>query len=246
MPIDEREVDLPLLRGLVSRRAALAGLGLGVTAMLAGCDHKRKERRRWRRSRDMSDTERVVNWSNWPDYIDVGDDGLIASDARPVHQADRYHGALHRGLLRQRGVLHQGQPAACRRAGHRPRHVVRHRLDGGQADPARLRPALDKSNMPNSHALSPSLVNVEFDRGRKYSIPWQSGFTGIGYNSKVDRRGGRADRQPAVHRSQAQGQGDVADRHAGHRRADDAGHGDRPGEVHRRGFRSGHGTADAR
>ncbi|MDP9240612.1 MAG: spermidine/putrescine ABC transporter substrate-binding protein, partial [Actinomycetota bacterium] len=44
---------------------------------------------------------------------------------------------------------------------------------------------LDKSVIPNARSLVPSLADVEFDRGRKYSMPWQSGFTGIGYNTKA-------------------------------------------------------------
>ena len=44
---------------------------------------------------------------------------------------------------------------------------------------------LDKANIPNVKNLEPSDVNVAFDPGRKYSLPWQSGFTGIGYNPKA-------------------------------------------------------------
>jgi spermidine/putrescine transport system substrate-binding protein len=39
--------------------------------------------------------------------------------------------------------------------------------------------------MPNANNLVESLVNVSFDPGRNYSIPWQSGFTGIAYNPKA-------------------------------------------------------------
>jgi spermidine/putrescine transport system substrate-binding protein len=41
---------------------------------------------------------------------------------------------------------------------------------------------LDKTNIPNAANLEDALVNVEFDKGRVYSLPWQSGFTGIAYN----------------------------------------------------------------
>jgi spermidine/putrescine transport system substrate-binding protein len=41
---------------------------------------------------------------------------------------------------------------------------------------------LDKTNIPNAANLEDALVNVEYDKGRVYSLPWQSGFTGIGYN----------------------------------------------------------------
>ena len=43
---------------------------------------------------------------------------------------------------------------------------------------------IDQDNVPNLENLRASLVNVPFDRGRKQSVPWQSGMTGIGYNKK--------------------------------------------------------------
>ena len=43
---------------------------------------------------------------------------------------------------------------------------------------------IDHDNVPNLKNLRDSLRNVPFDRGRKNSIPWQSGMTGIGYNKK--------------------------------------------------------------
>ena len=50
---------------------------------------------------------------------------------------------------------------------------------------------LDHANLPNVDAnLLPNLKEVAFDPGRKYSVPWQSGFTGIAYNAKyVDEVG---------------------------------------------------------
>ncbi len=184
MSIEEREVDLPLLRGLVSRRAALAGLGLGVTALLAGCDHKPKKKA-LARDTDLSDTERIVNWSNWPDYIDVGDDGLshptLAQFTKQtgitVHYTEDYYDN-EEFFTKVSPQLAAGQDTG-RDTWCATDWMVARLIRLGYLQP------LDKSNMPNSHALSPSLVNVEFDRGRKYSIPWQSGFTGIGYNSKV-------------------------------------------------------------
>ena len=79
---------------------------------------------------------------------------------------------------------------------------------------------LDKTNIPNADATSSdALVNVEFDTGRVYSLPWQSGFTGIAYNPKAT--GGKKIEigRPAAHRPDAQGQGHAAHRDARHRRA---------------------------
>lgn len=50
---------------------------------------------------------------------------------------------------------------------------------------------LDHDNLPNVDAnLLPNLKEVAFDPGRNYSVPWQSGFTGIAYNAEyVDELG---------------------------------------------------------
>jgi spermidine/putrescine transport system substrate-binding protein len=47
---------------------------------------------------------------------------------------------------------------------------------------------LDKANIPNWVNLREDLKNVAFDPGRKYSLVWQSGLTGIGYNPKLTGR----------------------------------------------------------
>ncbi|HXF57057.1 MAG TPA: spermidine/putrescine ABC transporter substrate-binding protein [Actinomycetota bacterium] len=47
---------------------------------------------------------------------------------------------------------------------------------------------LDKDNIPNWTNLVDTLENPSFDPGRRFSLPWQSGFTGIGYNPKLTGR----------------------------------------------------------
>jgi spermidine/putrescine transport system substrate-binding protein len=44
----------------------------------------------------------------------------------------------------------------------------------------------DHANLPNVDAnLLPQLQQVAFDPGRRYSVPWQNGFTGIAYNAAL-------------------------------------------------------------
>lgn len=43
---------------------------------------------------------------------------------------------------------------------------------------------IDKANVPNAKNLSPSLQSPSWDPERAYTLPWQSGMTGIGYNPK--------------------------------------------------------------
>ena len=42
----------------------------------------------------------------------------------------------------------------------------------------------DEANMPNKANLTPTLANPDFDPGRKYTLPWQAGFAGLGWNSE--------------------------------------------------------------
>ncbi len=47
---------------------------------------------------------------------------------------------------------------------------------------------VDKKNVPNGTNLLASLKSPPFDPKREYSLPWQSGITGIGYNPKKTGR----------------------------------------------------------
>jgi spermidine/putrescine transport system substrate-binding protein len=47
---------------------------------------------------------------------------------------------------------------------------------------------LDKQSIPNIKNLQPALAHPSFDPDREYTLPWQSGMTGIGYDP--DKVGG--------------------------------------------------------
>ena len=44
---------------------------------------------------------------------------------------------------------------------------------------------LDLSKIPNHGNIAPEWMNVEWDAGRKYSVPWQWGTTGVAVNTSV-------------------------------------------------------------
>lgn len=44
---------------------------------------------------------------------------------------------------------------------------------------------LDLSKIPNHANIAPEWMNVDYDPGRKYSIPWQWGTTGVAVNQKA-------------------------------------------------------------
>jgi spermidine/putrescine transport system substrate-binding protein len=43
----------------------------------------------------------------------------------------------------------------------------------------------DEANIPNKANLTAGLQNPDFDPGRKYTLPWQAGFAGLGWNSEL-------------------------------------------------------------
>ena len=168
----------------------------------------------------MSDTEKLVNWSNWPEYIDVDDktkarptlDAFTKQTGIKVNYTEDYNDN-DEFYAKVRPLLDGGH-------GHRARRLVQHRLDGGAADPPGLRPEARPGQHPQPRqprGLAAS--NVEFDPGRLYSLPWQSGFAGIAYNPKATGGKKIESRRPAAHRPGPQGQGHAADRDARHRRA---------------------------
>jgi spermidine/putrescine transport system substrate-binding protein len=185
-PPPDRRSDLA--RGLLTRRTAMVGMGVGAAAVLTGCWGSSSPSQT-SQARDRSDTEKVVNWSNWPEYIDVGTDpgdwptlaDFTKKTGVQVHYTEDYNdNESFYALVRPQLEAHQdtGRDMWCATDWMVARLI---RNDYVQQ--------LDKTNIPNAKNLQPSLRNVAFDPGRRYSIPWQSGFTGIGYNPKAT--GGR-------------------------------------------------------
>ena len=193
--LDNQAFRAALARGLVSRRTAMmSAAGLGTVALLAACGSEGKSpttgsgtaaAKTAAAAKDMSDTEKVVNWSNWTEYIDVSDDGK----SRPTLDAFTKKSGIKVNYTED--YLDNDEFYA----------KVRPLLEGGQ-DTGRdvwcstdwmvarlIRQGyvqkLDMANIPNAVNIEDSLKNVEFDPGRAYSLPWQSGFAGIGYNLKA-------------------------------------------------------------
>ena len=190
-----------LLRGLTTRRSLMTGaLGVGATAALAACGSAPRggtnpsgsasASATAKAAQDMSDTEKVVNWSNWTQYIDVSEDeksrpsldaftketGIKVNYTEDYNDNDEFYAKV-RPLLE--GGQDTGRDVWCSTD-----WMVARLIRQGYVQP------LDYANVPNGKAnLESSLMDVEFDPGRKYSLPWQSGFAGIAYN--LDATGGK-------------------------------------------------------
>jgi spermidine/putrescine transport system substrate-binding protein len=184
------------LRGLTTRRSLMTGaLGLGATAALAACGSAGKGTASGSATpsasaaKDLSDTEKVVNWSNWTQYIDVSDDeksrpsldaftkqtGIKVNYTEDYNDNDEFYAKV-RPLLE--GGEDTGRDVWCSTD-----WMVARLIRQGYVQ------KLDTANIPNMANLEPSLKDVEFDPGRTYSLPWQSGFAGIAYN--LDATGGK-------------------------------------------------------
>src|SRR6476620_712119 len=171
-----------LLRGLTSRRALVSGaLGLGATAALSACGSKGTASNpsgsaapTAAAAKDMSDTEKVVNWSNWTQYIDVSEDeksrpsldaftketGIKVNYTEDYNDNDEFYAKV-RPLLE--GGQDTGRDVWCSTD-----WMVARLIRQGYVQP------LDYANIPNAQNLGAAFQNVSLDQGRKYSLPWQA------------------------------------------------------------------------
>jgi spermidine/putrescine transport system substrate-binding protein len=130
----------------------------------------------------MSDSEKLVNWSNWPEYIDVNDKtqarptlvaftkktGIKVNYTEDYNDNDEFYAKV-------RPLLADGKDTG-RDVWVSTDWMVARLIRQGYVQ------KLDLANIPNHKNVDASLMDVEFDKGRLYSLPWQSGFAGIAYN----------------------------------------------------------------
>jgi len=182
-----------LARGLVSRRTAMAGMaGLAGVAGLAACGSAGKSsttgattKAMVKSAKDLSDTEKLVNWSNWPAYMDVNEktkshptlDAFTKKTGIKVNYTEDYNDN-NEFYAKVRPLLEAGSDTGRDMWVSTDWMAARLiRLDYVQK--------FDLANIPNHDNVDDALLNVPFDKGRLYSLPWQSGMTGIAWNPKT-------------------------------------------------------------
>ncbi|MER6135959.1 spermidine/putrescine ABC transporter substrate-binding protein [Streptomyces sp. NPDC001815] len=183
-------------RSLPSRRSVLRTLGTGAAAVLAaGCGVPAAYVAPADRSRsDLSASEKRLTWSNWPLYIDTDDDdesrrptldafeertGIAVTYTEEINDNDEFFGKISPSLMNHQET---GRDLMVISDWMCARFV---RLGWVQE--------MDRARQPNvTRYLDPQLGSPAFDPGRRYTVPWQSGITGIAYNR---RRTGREIRQ---------------------------------------------------
>lgn len=175
------------MRSSVSRRRLLQAAGIGSAAMVAaacgaGGDSGTGSAGEAAAAEDLSDTDKTLNWSNWPLYLDIDD----ASGTRPTLEAFQEQTGItvaytedvndnNEFFAKVRTQLEQGQDIG-RDLVVLTDWMAALWIENGYAQ--KLNPEL----IPNRTNLLPAWQNVSFDPNREYSLPWQSGFGAFGWN----------------------------------------------------------------
>jgi len=176
------------MRSSVSRRRLLQAAGIGSAAMVAaacGTGGDSEASGEAASAEDMSDTDKTLNWSNWPLYIDVDED----SGVRPTLEAFQSETGVavtytedindnNEFYAKVRTQLEQGQDIG-RDLVVLTDWMAALWIQNGFAQ------KLDKSIMPNAGNIIPRLKSVSFDPNREYTLPWQSGIAGFGFNKSA-------------------------------------------------------------
>jgi spermidine/putrescine transport system substrate-binding protein len=167
-------------------RAGSAGLALtGLSTVLAACGGvKGTQEEAAQTNKQQAETvshpkTAIGNWtfSNWPLYMDKkilkAFDKKYGGHVRYLEDINDNYEFF--GKVRQQ--LEQGQPIG-RDIVVLTDYMVSRWIRNGYAEP------IDKKNVPNASNIVDNLAHINYDEDRKYSLPYQSGAIGIGYNIK--------------------------------------------------------------
>jgi spermidine/putrescine transport system substrate-binding protein len=168
----------------VSRRAVLAGAAAGATALtLAACAPFRSISDRPVPAKDSSATVKSMIWANWPLYLDQDSKkryptldefekqtGIHVAYDVAVNDNTSYYAGVKERLALGKDI---SADTVCL-----TNWMVSQWIELGYTQ------KLNHANIPNLANLTPKLRKPDFDPGRNYSVPWQSGFAGICWNKK--------------------------------------------------------------
>jgi spermidine/putrescine transport system substrate-binding protein len=193
-------MDPSFLRGLtqkrITRRSALQGAGAAsLAAFLAACGIGSKPttvaHTNW--VWDKATKAGVLDFANWPLYMDTGTDskgkttyptlmqfeketGIKVTYTEPILDNDSFFAKVAPQLLLGKSIGHD--IIVVTNGIYLSRYMEQNWLT-----------ELDLTKLPNfTQYAAPRVQARGFDPGNKFTIPWQSGFTGIGYNPKLTGR----------------------------------------------------------
>ena len=170
------------------RRAVAGSALITVPGLLAACGGGSKSTAATTTTGGGARTlPKTIAFSNWPLYIDVNEKtkshpsitqfekhyGVHVKYLEDINDNDTFFGKIE-------GPLSQGQSIG--------RDLIV--MTDSSGLPARMielgwLEKLDKSAIPNIKNLQPAQQHPSWDPNRDYSLPWQSGMTGIGYDPKL-------------------------------------------------------------
>ena len=174
--------------GGVSRRNVLVGGALGVASLatlpLFSTPGKQQDPLKCI-APDLSDQDKRLIVSNWPEYIDTDDDGYESTSTLfAMHYGIdlTYVADINDNVEFFAKVVNQ--LGTCQPT-KRDLFMLTDWMAARMIQMGWIQP-LDKANIPNvDKNLISSLRGMNWDPDRTYSAPWQAGFTGLAYNKSL-------------------------------------------------------------
>ncbi|MEO8291096.1 MAG: extracellular solute-binding protein [Gaiellaceae bacterium] len=178
----------PITRRQLLRRAAVGGAALSLPSLIAACGGSGGISGQTAAGGASTEVTQVLadklTISNWPLYIDIDEKtkrrptvdqfteatGVAVKYIEDVNDNEEWFGKFQAQLAQKKAigrdltVLTDWMAARMVRLGYVQKK--------------------DKSAIPNEKNLVPTLQHPTWDPNREYSLPWQSGMTGIAYNAK--------------------------------------------------------------
>ncbi len=166
----------------VSRRTVLSGAAATAAALtLAACAPFRSVSNRPIAAKDHSASVKSMIWANWPLYLDQDSKkhyptleefetqtGIRVAYDIAVNDNTSYYAEVKERLALGKDI---SADTVCLTD-----WMVSQWIELGYTQ------KLNHANIPNLANLTPQLRKPDFDPGRNYSVPWQSGFAGLCWN----------------------------------------------------------------
>ncbi|MDQ3611511.1 MAG: spermidine/putrescine ABC transporter substrate-binding protein [Actinomycetota bacterium] len=176
---------LPVSRRTFLRGTSVGALSLAGGGLLAACGTEgASQTTESCVSEDLSESEKVVNWSNWPAYIDPisQDDATLGAFEDMTGITVEYTDDVNDNLQFYARV--RDQLGSCEETG-RDMFTLTDWMAARMIGLGWVQ-KLDGDNLPQVQAnLLENLRSPSWDPDREYSVPWQSGLTGIAYNEDL-------------------------------------------------------------
>ena len=182
----ENDPRFQLLRKALSRRGFLAAAGAtGAAAALAGCGTGGSTS-----GGDASagggegGDDKTIVWANWTLYLDYDEESKTYPSLVAFEEESGYTVEYREDI--EDNVQFNGKVAPQLDNGQDIGYDLVTPTDWLVAEWIRKGYAAEitAANVPNKTNILPTLAEVEFDPGRKYSLTWQSGFAGLVWNKE--------------------------------------------------------------